>query len=645
MALTFNGNTPENIVFNGNEVQTVTFNGVTVWVRVEPTCPSDEIWYWTSDGAAITNVPILWGDAIRISNTYGTKGIIKCDRDITVIPLQAFENQEYIEKIAVSPNINTLGYEAFLNCSNLTSIDLSGCSLSNTSVLSSMFGGCNNLQSITLNDMNISGSCAFMFQNCSALTEINLNNCDFTNATNFQQALNHCSSLTSFPNFGPLPIATNMRYAFGYLDNVTSINMTGLNSVDDLREAFRYDINLKELTLVGLSNITNGRMGDMCIGCTSLEVVKLGGCSSVTSIALSMVGIPDTFSGEYEIGGISSVTDLYSALISSVLTKIHLGGLANVTNMDSTFRACHAVTSISIDNQAYNVSNAHVICYDCWNLTSFSFGNANMSNLTTLQSAWYNCSKITSITINGNLSKCTNWTSAFSNCTSLETLTLSTLPAVNLTNWGINTCTRLNHTSLMNIVNALPAGGSTISYVKYNTDSNHIPSYTALSGTKFIIQNMSYTGKMLAATTSSSNLTALDYSSTPSNYALWYFDSYGRIRNVGKPTLFLGYRNAGVGLVNSSSVQKFEWSNRTDGYRMPAVFTSNYYLLYYNGSVVSSINSGTTWPAIQNQRCWNCMTQVSGVSAVGTCTLGTTNLNKLSASEKKIAVDKGWTLN
>jgi surface protein len=130
-------------------------------------------------------------------------------------------------------------YGMFYNCSNLTSLDLSGF---DTSSVTSMLG---------------------MFYSCSSLTSLDVSGFDTSSVTNMQQMFQICSSLTSLDVSGfDTSSVTNMFYMFASCTSLTSLDVTGFDtsSVTDMRNMFQACTNLTGLQISGwdVSSVTNG---------------------------------------------------------------------------------------------------------------------------------------------------------------------------------------------------------------------------------------------------------------------------------------------------------------------------------------------------------------------------------------------------
>ena len=149
----------------------------------------------------------------------------------------------------------------FMNCSGLTSLDLSGWDTSNVTDMRLMFTYCNHLTSLdvssfdTSNVTNING----MFGFCSGLTSLDLSNFDTSNVVGMNGTFNVCNKLTSFnlSNFNTSKV-TDMAHMFQDCTSLTSLDLSG------------WDI----------SNVTDTTL--MFNSCDLLNTIRMKGCSLET---------------------------------------------------------------------------------------------------------------------------------------------------------------------------------------------------------------------------------------------------------------------------------------------------------------------------------------------------------------------------
>ncbi len=167
----------------------------------------------------------------------------------------------------------------FFDCSELTTLDLSGLNTSNVSDMHSMFTGCSKLKNLNLsnfdtsNVMNMSymfhgcleltslnllnfdtsnvSNMQTMFLDCSKLKELNLSNFDTSNVTNMSGMFNGCSSLSGFFNIRSFDTSnvTNMSAMFKNCSSLVYLDLTSFDTskVDNMSSMFQHCRNLETI--------------------------------------------------------------------------------------------------------------------------------------------------------------------------------------------------------------------------------------------------------------------------------------------------------------------------------------------------------------------------------------------------------------
>lgn len=225
--------------------------------------------------------------------------------------------------------VTEIGVDAFLNCSNLTSVNIPNsvraiCGFKNCTSLTTInipnsviwiyggsFYGCTSLTSVNIpNSVKYIGQSAFT--KCSSLTSVNIPN----SVTEIgKSAFSYCSSLTSvnIPN----SVTEIYQTAFEGCSSLTSVNIP--NSIAHIQwGVFSYCSSLISVTIP--NSVTNIDTFAFC-GCSSLTAVEIP--NSVTKI------------GESAFEGCRNLT---SVAISNSVTEIK----------DGTFSDCNSLISIKI---------------------------------------------------------------------------------------------------------------------------------------------------------------------------------------------------------------------------------------------------------------------------------------------------------
>ncbi len=264
--------------------------------------------------------------------------------------------------------VTSIGYQAFYDCSSLTSISIPD---SVTSIGGFAFKRCSSLTSISIpNSVTYIGDCAFY--DCSSLTSISI----------------------------PDSVTSIDKYAFSYCSSLMSINVDENNKNYCSVEGDLYNKNKTELIQYAIGKKDTRYIIPNSV--TYIHNEAFGGCSSLTSIS-----IPNS---------VTSIGD-YAFYYCSSLTSISIPN--SVTSIsDGAFQYCNSLTSISIPDSVTSIG--YYGFYDCSSLTSISIPDS----VTYIgYQAFYGCSSLTSINIPDSVTSI-DW-GAFQYCKSLTNINVS----------------------------------------------------------------------------------------------------------------------------------------------------------------------------------------------------------------------------
>ena len=179
----------------------------------------------------------------------------------------------------------------FINCTSLTSLDLSDFDTSSVTDMGSMFDHCTSLTSLDLSGFDTSSvtDMRAMFQNCASLTSLDVSSFDTSNVTDMFFMFNLCESLTSLElvSFDTSDVI-NMSYMFASCERLTGLDLSGFDTsnVTNMAGMFSNCKDLTSLDLTGFDTSNVADMSNMFRYCTSLTNLDLSGfdASAVTKM-------------------------------------------------------------------------------------------------------------------------------------------------------------------------------------------------------------------------------------------------------------------------------------------------------------------------------------------------------------------------
>ena len=217
---------------------------------------------------------------------------------------------------------------------------------------------------------------------------------------------------------GSVEANTNGSGMFAYLDNVSSLDLSGLDT-SNMTSMTHMFYNSSKLVNIDLSEFKTSKL---------LYFNNMfNGCSSLVNLDLS----------SFDTSKISNFSNLFKDCTS--LKKINLSSFDthSATIFAFTFMNCQSLENLNLSNfNTSKVTTMSGMFYNCSSLTSLDLSNFNTTNVTSMGSGmFYNCNKLTSLDLsNFNTSKVTDMSDMFNSCSSLININLSNFNTINLTN-------------------------------------------------------------------------------------------------------------------------------------------------------------------------------------------------------------------
>ena len=389
-----------------------------------------------------------------------------------------FKGCETLETISDLEYLNTAKVtdmgKMFHGCSALTSLDLTNFNTANVEFMDNMFEGCSALKSLDLTNFNTAKvtymSC--MFKGCSALESLNLTNFNTENVTDMSWMFYGCSALKSLDltNFNTANVDFMIHMFYG-CSALKSLDLTNFNTakVTYMNNMFE---GCSALTTIYASdkfvtdNVSNG--SDMFTGCKSLKDYS----DSKTGHTFANCGMDGYFTpggcGYAEFDNATGTLSFrYKGVKPEGAYDLNLGG------SDPEWKTL----GTNVNKVVFDASFANArptSCYywfcGCSKLTDIEgIENLNTEKVTNMNSMFDRCSALTSLDLtNFNTAKVSDMSYMFMGCTALTTIFVSDKFVTNL----VTSSDNMFHMCI-NLIGAIEYDGSKSDHTYANYDNGY----------------------------------------------------------------------------------------------------------------------------------------------------------------------------
>ena len=260
---------------------------------------------------------------------------------------------------------------------------------------------------------------------------------------------------------GSVEANTNGSGMFAYLDNVSTLDLSGLDTsnMTSMSRMFYKSTSLKNIDVSGFDTSKVVNMDYMFNGCNNLESLNLSNfnTSNVTSMYGMFYGCSNLVDIDLSSFNTSKVTNMGSLFNGcSNLTSINITNFdtSNVTEMSGMFRYCSSLTNLDLSNfSTGSVIYMNYAFQGCTLLKKLDLSSFNTSNVTNMMWMFDGCSSLEEIDLSSfNTSKVTDMTWLFKGCKSLTSINVSNFDTSKVTKMsgmfaGCNLLTNLNLTN------------------------------------------------------------------------------------------------------------------------------------------------------------------------------------------------------
>ena len=222
---------------------------------------------------------------------------------------------------------------------------------------------------------------------------------------------------------GSVEANTNGSGMFAYLDNVSTLDLSGLDT-SNITSMSRMFYNSKSLTNIDLSGFDTSKvvtMSYMFDGCTNLENLDVTNfnTSKVTNMYWMFSNLKKVTSLDLSNFNTKMVTNMFGLFrYCSSLKELDVSNFntSMVKTMTGMFLGCKSLIKLDLSNfDTSNVTDMSSIFQECTNLKELNLSSFNTSNVTNMRSMFQNCGSLTNIDVSSfDTSKVVNMSNMFS---------------------------------------------------------------------------------------------------------------------------------------------------------------------------------------------------------------------------------------
>ena len=327
----------------------------------------------------------------------------------------------------------------FANCTSLLSLDISGWNLESVTTTSVIFSGSTLLNGIIMTNCSVTSinKLISLLHTRSAdapgtiYTNADTTNIDTATALSKYWTIELASIIANYRfllETDTLPAFNSGYTGYSYSDTVisdTEIERTVFATPDNLPTTISFSSKkaLTEVFYLCLDNVTSLSFN----GCTSLFNVdttnwNMNKITSLSGAFRSCSALVEIDLGTLDFSSVTNISGMFASCAN--LKTVDFSGIQNATNtgnMNAMFQSCPSLTTvIGLDRfSPFNIGN---MFYGCSSLTELDLSCWYNTPITTIASAFANCSGLKTINVGGLKITASSFASIFSGCSSLTNI-------------------------------------------------------------------------------------------------------------------------------------------------------------------------------------------------------------------------------
>ena len=232
-----------------------------------------------------------------------------------------------------------------------------------------------------------------LFNGCSNLRSVDFSGCDMSTVTNMADMFNECSSLTNLDVSGwDTSNVKNMKYMF-YNSGFVTLDLSDLNTSNVTNMEYMFG-NCRDLTTLKLNTQKNGwntgnvtTMEDMFYECGNLSDLQISEWDTSKVIYMNAMfnrcgNLSNIDVGNWNTSSVTSMEEMFRDCRSLTQLDVSKWDTQNVVTMERMFEDCNKLTNLNLSEwNTENVKYITYMFYQCNSMTSLDLSSFNLKNV------------------------------------------------------------------------------------------------------------------------------------------------------------------------------------------------------------------------------------------------------------------------
>ena len=233
---------------------------------------------------------------------------------------------------------------------------------------------------------------------------------------------------------GSVEANTNGSGMFAYLDNVSTLDLSGLDT-SNMTSMSKMFYNSKSLTNIDVSGLDTSKvvtMTNMFEGCTNLKDLDVSNFDTLNVTTMQYMfrkcaSLEKLNLSNFNTDKLKITSRMFWECSNLKILVLSNFNTSNVIDMERMFSGCSSLITLNLSSfNTSKVTRMNDMFSNCSSLVDLNVSNFDTSNVTNMEGMFSNCSKLTSLNLlNFNTSKVINMNRMFQGCSNIKSIDLS----------------------------------------------------------------------------------------------------------------------------------------------------------------------------------------------------------------------------